>query len=284
MTSPGFNPDTIATGSQIGLNVGNASPPTDAYISQDDYLYIGFSTSLASGTLNVTARILMPDGKVIPNVWPIQMTFSRAVQTIRIPFPEGFLLSCAVLLATTAAPRTTYASLAISRSTLAPALLGNVLVQGYADTNVPLSWPNGILSTNLDVAGSIQKITVTVPAAGADWVQAVPANTRWRLVSVIAQLSTSVAVASRSPVFTITDGTTPVMKVNNLGAGVAAGQSSIFQWLEIGPYNNNQVVMVYLPPRVVLPAGWTVGAVTGSLQAGDQWSSIFLVIEEWLVP
>jgi hypothetical protein len=32
----------------------------------------------------------------------------------------------------------------------------------------------------------------------------------------------------------------------------------------------------------MLPAGWTVGTVTGSIQSGDQWSAIFLGVEEWL--
>lgn len=284
MTPPGFDPDTIATGSQIGLNVANASPPTDAYVSQDDYLYIGFSTSLASGTINVTARILMPDGRVVPSVWPVQMTFSRAIQTIRIPFPEGFLLSCAVLLANTAAPRSTYVSLAISRSTLAPTLLGNVLVQGYADSNVPLSWPGGILSTNLDCAGNIRVITGTLPAAGVQISETVPANARWNLLSITFSFTASATVATRLIQLILDDGTN-VYGTFLSPASVTAGLSLITTFaVGVTTTTNATSQMIAIVSPAILSAGFRIRTNVLNMQAGDQLTAPVYQVEEWIVP
>lgn len=118
-------------------------------------------------------------------------------------------------------------------------------------------------------------VPVPQPAAGADWSLAAPAGHLYQLVSVIATLTTSAAVATRAARLVLGDGNATFLHVPAATTQVASlarryGWWATGQVLAVGSDIESPL------PGIALQTGWTIGSATDLVDVGDQWSAIRL--------
>jgi hypothetical protein len=123
------------------------------------------------------------------------------------------------------------------------------------------------------------------PAAGADWSTQVPPGRAWRILSICAQFVTSSTAATRSPELRYSQGANTFCSLG-AAAGTVASQTAIYTWAALGTSTSALVTRVTVTegvPNIWLLQGTTIGTTTVNLQAGDQWSAIWLYVDE-LIP
>ena len=125
--------------------------------------------------------------------------------------------------------------------------------------------------------------SVVAPAPGADWSVTVGADFRWHVLAVSAQLATSAAAANRDPSIVFKDPSGNVYVRLPVYAVQTASQTLQYTWARNGPTIQSQsgfaqaVAMTSVP----LLGGWSISTVTTNIAAADQWSNIFMVIEQY---
>lgn len=287
--TPGFDTDVAYAGqsTEIGLNVQNASPPTQTYVGKDDSLWVGAAVNTVGLVVTLNARYLMPNGTIQLNQYTLRFALSRAMTYQQITLPEAFLLSVAATCnLQPGGGASAFVEVLLSR--FSPSLFNasQVLCQGYINFNQPVSWPGGVNSTSVDCAGLPRSIGGTTPAAGADISDSVPANAKWGVVSAFFKLVTSAAVANRTLVFVIDDGVNIVQTVviNIVIPAVTTWNISIGQTLQNITLPASGVANACMPLGVNLFPLWRLRTLTTGLQAGDQYSNITYGVQEWLLP
>ena len=127
---------------------------------------------------------------------------------------------------------------------------------------------------------SYQPILVVAPLVGVDVVAKVPPNTRWRVVSLSATLTTSAVAANRVPHLQVTDGqgniTYDFPASGNQVTGLTYRYSAAAE--SVQAFFDSAQVMV-LPSGLKLLQNWTVGFKTTALDGGDQWSALALHVK-----
>lgn len=122
------------------------------------------------------------------------------------------------------------------------------------------------------------------PAAGADWVATVPAGQEWRVVAVFFNFQTSSAVANRAPRLVVKDSAGNTLYETQQNATQAASNSVQYAFAQGIAANavaaNNGPAQCGIPTHMTLAEGFTIGSATLSIQTGDQYSSIALLLEE----
>lgn len=117
--------------------------------------------------------------------------------------------------------------------------------------------------------------TVGNPAAATDWTANPTAA--GELIAVTATLTTSATVANRTPALQVLDAGAHILLNVPAATALAASLTGTYTWMVGGPYlgaNNNNLAPI--PAGLVIPATFTVKAVTANLSAGDQWTNIVL--------
>lgn len=140
-----------------------------------------------------------------------------------------------------------------------------------------------------DKRWEITSVQVASPAAGSDWSYTVPSDKVVKLKGIIARLTNSGTVASRTPVYYIKDdaGNVVLIMTNNLSlaAGVDAaivgyhGTGIAASTIAGGLFGPGQANPIPIPLDLVLKPSWVIGSSTGSIQTGDTWTKISLVLE-----
>lgn len=121
------------------------------------------------------------------------------------------------------------------------------------------------------------------PAAGSDWLVPVPGGTRWRLHSVVAQLTTSAVVASRVVALHLGDGNGDIA-VSPMLVSQAASLSYTYCWYPgagHSPAASAGTACAAPLPSLMLDTAYTVSVQTAARDVGDQWSAITLHVEEY---
>ena len=133
------------------------------------------------------------------------------------------------------------------------------------------------------LGGAVLEQQIANPAAGAEWTFTVPAGQVMEILSLHWVLATSAAVANRVSGFEILDGAGNVVGIWRGGAVQAA---SLTENYSIGPFDgqsdpngNFGAIIVPAPQGLHLPAGFTIRSLSQNLQAGDQYSQIWMAIE-----
>lgn len=122
-------------------------------------------------------------------------------------------------------------------------------------------------------------VRVPAPAAGADWSQVVPGGHTYRPLAVFGQLVTSAAVATRAARLSFGDGDITFGSFPPATTQVAS-LTRLYSWAPSqGPTFVGTAIGQYLPD-LTLQAGWTIGSVTELIDVADQWSSVFLLVED----
>jgi hypothetical protein len=278
-------PQNVQIKSSLGdvvFSFDDVYPWDGVYVREDDMLQVELFT-LATPTLNLQYRILRPDGTVLVSQDAIAATASRTQSFVSRQLAEGILLSVALFPVVAVVPSLyAYASIGLRRQNLGTASLHQVLAAGYLTQACPLSWPGHTLQRPTDGGGALRSITGSVPAAGADISEAVPANTRWQLLSLRASLTTAVAVASRQPKITLDDGALRFYDTGD-GPAQAASLTWAYTFAPTGslPTNSLTDVQIHYDNAQILGPGFRIRTLTAAIQAADQWTAPQYLVREW---
>lgn len=263
----------------------DAPPPMGQYIDVNDQLdVVAYSTNALNVVFNL--RILGVDGKINPLqfVFPIT-TSSRTTLRTRFPLIEGYLLSLtASLNSVSGNGGWTYAQCNLARAPFGLNQEYSNLLSGYLYGNVALGWPTATPQRPTDGPGATFLIVGSVPAPGADINELVPTNTRWRLISLRATLTTAVAAANRTVSLTA-DNAGNVYAESPSNFTQVASIVNTYNWFDSAPYVNapfNLRTLAPLPSQMFLAAGHRIRTVTGAIQAADQWSAPVYSVLDWL--
>lgn len=139
----------------------------------------------------------------------------------------------------------------------------------------------------IDQIDNLRKFTITSqvvanPAAGADWSVTVPTGQIWRVRSIFAQLVSSATVANRQPFLQIKDAGGNFLFLLDWGTAQTASLTSSYTWGGSCPLVNNgtSIFVGPIPQDMVLAEGSTISASTASIQTGDQWQKVCLLVEQ----
>lgn len=258
-------------------------PPSDVYVTVEDRLRVNLTCTAPAPTVNLALRIQRPDGQVIPMLQVLTPAATRAVQTFDFDMCEGFLLDVVVSTATPAVRRGgLYVDADMIRGAGANAYTIRNIIDSYVTTQSDAGWPEGGTYESTAPMGLLRVVQQANPGAGAEFALTVPAGARWEILSLNAQLATAVAAGNRQPVFQITDGAAHVMHNTQFSGNQAASLTYQYSAAEgdgvavNAPFNQGA-----LPHNCFLLQGWTLQSLTTNIQAADQWSNIWVMLQEW---
>jgi hypothetical protein len=167
------------------------------------------------------------------------------------------------------------------------ALVLGTILQGLVTANQALGFPGSALVNTADIPGFTRTITGTTPAVGAEILETVPTGAIWELVSFNHTLQTGAGGGART-----------VRLVAMVAAALAINAAPVAQQgvATLGTYAwSNQLASQQLalgagfyfgapiPIGVVLPSGATIGTLTASLQADDQFAAVSYNVRERLL-
>lgn len=269
----------------VTWQVKRLPPPSPLYVTVDDVLRVKAASAQVGEVVTVSYRLLRAaDGAIIygqfvtpamPNTTPV--TFDQ-------PLTEGFLLSVSCRASIAITRGDTFVRLFLNPKALGAGQPGYMMMADYVTTGMAPGFPNGRVLAPTEGPGVIYVAPVTTPPAGFDWSFQTKTNTRVRLVAVRATLATSAAAGTR----------TADLAVNQAGGGtewatqpfLTQGPSSTVQYTAanglVAPASIAQGNNWPLPADARFTPACQILTGTGALDAADQWSSIFLTLEQWL--
>jgi len=264
----------------------DVEPAANLYITVEDRLRVLLFNSVAGAEVDITLRLQLPSGEVIPMQRAMLPANNRAVQTFEFDLAEGFLLDIAAVTPTASVRSgACFVVAQIIRGTGANAVPSRTLISNYVTSSNLIGWPEGPAQNPVQGNGLARSVQVANPAAGADWVTSVPAGARWLVQSVRAVLTASAAVANRIVHLVITDGGGNTLFNVAASGNQVAGQA--IGWSACGGVQaalNDGAGLLPLPDVASYLQGWTIGTATTAKDAGDQWSAISLNVLEWIEP
>lgn len=262
-------------------------PSPALYVSAADVLVLravnGFTGAV---TMPINARIMLRDGTVqlltfVPSV-PANpaTTFQFAMQ-----LPEGWLLEASVSPSGYAAIRgLLYAALGISRGTPSASVGFELLCADHLTGTQGCQWPGGFIRSNLEGPGYITTINFANPGAGAEINAQFPTGFHCRLISFSAQLVTSVAAANRQTTFRLEVPLNSAAWYSNAGYPNQVAASTYQHVVAAGvppQVMTNNLITHSLPTGIIVDGTCNFRSTTAALQAGDQWTQIYALVEQW---
>lgn len=271
-------------GRQINLLTTDIAPPHSVYITADDSIQVATQCNNAPN-LVLTARILLADGSISANSWPFtpfNITGGGVPEVVSFGISEGYLLGVTLEgFGQQIRHGQIYAWITLVRGAASLQNFSQTLAFGYVTTMTPVYWPDMASESNTEGIGNVRSIRGTTPAAGAEITEIVPTGVLWRLISFRFQLTTSATVGTRAPVPVIDDGTNEVWGTPPQQA-IPASTTLIFTLSDSSPFDNvgNRIIQ-NLPSRILLTQGFRFRTTTSNIQAGDQYSAVQYLVEEW---
>ena len=134
--------------------------------------------------------------------------------------------------------------------------------------------------------GSLRVIKIADPGVGLDFQHAQEANVRWRIMSLSCTFTASGNAATREINLDIVDGGNVVLRLHIRNAVIAGETWSInFYVAGINPaLAAGRVIAGCLPEKLLINGGKTITSYTTAIDAGDQYSGIYMMVEEWIEP
>lgn len=263
-------------------------PPSVEYITRDDILLITAWTPTGGAvTLHADARILTPDGRIVPCGDKKTVTGTGTTpDTLTLSLPEGFLMSLN-LWASLTARGALFAMAQLQRGAgSSDTCFPSTLCAGYVTMFRPVCYPNGPCEDSKDGQGLWRIVQQTNPAAGAEFTIQVPTGVIWRFRSLCAQLHTSAAAGTRLPQLFIDNGASTsrvIFRAHDQG-GTGANVTQDYEWAPaLDTFNNLSAPWKNtIPPDLALPGGARLTTSTASLDVADQWQNIWFNVEQWI--
>jgi hypothetical protein len=259
-------------------------PPTGEYVTLDDTILVEGFSALVTNTIQISIRILNPEGEIIPFFFTLPALAQGVTPTsLAIKNMEGFLLSMSITQAA-GAKGAVFVRATLQRGAgSGDSTRGKVLISGYPSAVDALGYPWGTLVSSLDARGLANVIVPGDPGAGSDYIIAVSAGTNFILRALSFVLTTSAVAGNRIPILQIADNAAHIFARILLATAVPANTT---QTLSVGAGLGLQLAgintMAGLPFECRLAAGWRVTTNTTGLLAGDQYTGMALYGETFI--
>jgi hypothetical protein len=259
--------------------------PFQFVLTGEDTLRVLSSNSLAGIRLRIQGRWLNAEGKVDVFGFDHVPNSDRTIRSDEFAIGVGAILN-AVVYVSVGSPVVgqTFVILQLTRGRGAAAVVLGTLLQGYVTTYSALAWPGSPIQSSLEGGGYPRRIQGTLPAAGGEQSEVVPAGARWELRTWRARLTTSAVVGNRLPSLVITGGGVQIAWIGwptNLGAS-----NSYLYFMSQGIVASGAVGWaqdnVALPQGMILSAGDFIQTTTSGLAGGDQYEAPLYTVTEWL--
>lgn len=303
-----MRPDEFQSGAQpnfVTFGWTNVGPPSAIYLQRDDVLFIAVVSNNSLETFNINYRFLeapLPQGgqpgAPIPQTAPVQALSSNQIKvgqlviapgqvglvvTRSIVLGEGYLLAVSGNSGQIGRRGRSFVRAWIVRGVAGLNNVYQTLFEDYVTDQQSAGWPGGRQLNVIEGPGWRHSINVANPAAGTDWAFTAGGQQRVSVLSFTAQFTASAAAANRQIQVIIDDGANTVWQTSVL-VNVTAGQVAVVS----GAQSNAPqgivalALTVVIPPGIILPPLWRLRTSTTGIQGGDQWSLIWLSVEEWL--
>lgn len=253
--------------------------------SDDDNLQIVSANSLPGVVLAVQGRRVTTQGAVEPFSYTHTPNSDRSTRTQNFKLGGGALLNLTIF-ASSGTPRVgqTYVSARIIRGLFGATLVLGGLLGGYVTAAQPLAFPGSPIVPSLEGEPVLIPVTGTMPAAGVEITETVPAGARWDLLTMNCQLVTSAVAGARRVSLAIlgSGGTVAQCLATADLAAASTGTFTFAPGLTPADYAARDLHVSGLPQRVLLRAGDQFSTVTYGLLGGDQYSQPRYFVREWL--
>jgi len=264
---------------------GGTWAPSGSYLRADENLRVTSYNALASVVLAVRARVYEADGTVTDSFDSHTPLTNRSAQATIIRTPEGWLLGGEVFVSS-ASPLIgqTFVVVEIVRGESTAGIATQLLAAGYVTAKQPLLFPQVAPQSSLDGGGALRSITGTTPAAGAEISETVPTGARWELLAFAATLTTSAAVANRTPLLIVDDGANDYYR-DTVTTTQTASLAIRYLWgpgVAIRSGTNNNLQNGSTPVGMRLGGGHRLRTSTTSIQGADQWGGVQYLVREWI--
>lgn len=270
-------------GPQITFRTEDVLPPSAYYVSPEDQVTVWVVTDVLAQTISLQLRLLMPTGivQLIPYQFSPTSTYTWG-PVFEVPPWEGYLLG-AMCWSSNPLRGQTFVSVQVMRS--APPNLqraGVVLLQGYISELSVLSYPTSPIEGTFSGRGAF--LTITLPnQTGSNIIFGAPANTLWKLCSLVFNLITSAAAGNRvinmveHDVNGVQTGAWPYPNaqapLTNFLYCFSPGASSSVQ----APY-----ITIGAPDELFVPGLTSIGTYVAGLDASDTFTNVAARFEEWM--
>jgi len=274
----------ITSSPTVTFALSNVAPPSQVYVTENDFLSFLFRSSIANTVLIVRTRILRKDGTITYSEDAFSGPTDRSASVFFVRLTEGYLLGVQI---SNTGPNSvrgqTFVQALVSHGQLTPTKSFQPLMSGYLLPGNILGWPGGFMQAGVDGPGWGRVVVGTTPAAGAEINETVPTNARWRLRSIVFSLTTGAAVANREVLLLINDGVNTYARIPS-GFSQAASLSRNYEFGLLGTrYDAAVAIQTVAPvPDLILMAGHKITTATTNLQAADQYSAPQYEVEEWI--
>ena len=261
-------------------------PPSPLYVTTDDVLRCSAATSQAQEVVTVNYRLLRAqDAKLVFGQFTVSPSTSRAALSKGVPLTEGFLLSVSLSAAVATTRGQTFVRLILNPSALGVGQPAQMLASDYVTTAMAPGYPNGRQLSPVEGPGFLRALTITGISAGHDWTISMPSNTRWRVQTIYAVLSTSGTAGNRLPQLFFGIGANNVDQIP-APAAIPASTLAQISWQAGGSVESDTEPSYNspLPNNLIIAsqASANIASNTVGIQAADQWASVSIWVEEWL--
>ena len=259
-------------------------PPAFLYVTADDGLYVSVSNLQAGLQMTVTATLLLPDGRVQPNAWTVTPPATGAATAYLFPLYESFVLNVSLMPSTPLRYGAAWCFVAVRRGGLASGINLQTLIADYLDAYSGPTWPGAQIRHTAEAPGLTLTTYTASVTAGQGFTFTVPSYARILLRSITYIITTSAAVAYRNLNLTLTDPSGNAAYYEYAEPNLPASQTAIFSYaLARGGAQSAFATgsMSRSLPELYLLPGAQVKIIVGSMQAGDQLTSVTLYYEQW---
>jgi len=282
-----MHPTDLAVGDEIAYLRFKSVRNNGFWVDTGDFLRLAVYSQASPLTVTASGRILTTAGVTVPFLinTVVSAAGSQAVQSF--PATQGWIETAIISITTgTAQPGDVLARLEVAQSPIAALAPLGVIITGNPDSFLPAVYTADGSRVVNPRSPRVRVVTISNPAAGAEWATTVPAGVQWQLLDTAYFLTTNATVANRFSGLKTTDGATITADtISNLAQ--AASVNAQYTFAPSSPV----VTLASLPsmwltfpfPLLSLLAGHTVGTHTVALQAGDQYSAIRLSVLETVV-
>lgn len=270
-------------GPQIAFRTEDVLPPSAYYVAPDDSIVCGALTDVAGVSINMLIRLLTPQGevKLMPYTFS-QPTLNAYGPVFEVPPVEGYLLGVLIWAVEPDRGRC-YVTVSVVRG-IPPNLMsaGLVLLQGYVNTSCVLSYPTSPLEPALSGKGALISLSAN-PGLGQEFTFACPSFVRWRIISAFARLQTDAVVASREVHYVVSTNTG--LTLGAFASGLKQSANTLLGYAFApggGVVASDYTSVITGPAQLELSQGFQFSSFTPLMDAGDQYTSVGVLVEEWL--
>lgn len=249
-------------------------------IQNNEYLFVRLSTTDATGSVSIRGRTQNLDYSTTE--FNETFTFSgTGTQTLpAIPLTDGWLVGFDVSRASgTLTDGEVVASVHVGRNPASPQLLLCLASGEISDIrSLGMGAFTILYVATPEVEPVDQIVTVTAPAAGAEWEQIITTGETWEIYSVSGTLTMGAAAANRNISIQMDDGGTGRIVRSRNSTAITANQTGFvsgFAGVAMTSQASGTSIYQYFPlPRIVMPSESRIRSITENIQAADQWSAI----------